>query len=316
MWGKKFGHWLLVLTVAACSQTPERVLPNGISLLSSIDRKGLAAPIWSPDGKTIAMSYIVRAMPDIMGFFGPEPRADVILVNTQTWQASSVFTQKWGDLTPQSWSSDSKSFVMSWQSGPQGNGTYRFQVESAKPEYLSGPGVLSPDESRLAVIAGPDVPYVSIEDLRSQKARGYLPQTDGDWRIHAWSPDLKYLTLTRGEEDLEGHGFRNIYLLEVSSGIFTQFTRDGNLNSHSPTIAANGELIAYLSSSWSGDLRSRLIISRLDHGCQWTMPLADIYDFAWSPDNKRMFLLGRDAAYLADLDVVYGSSFSSGEPCN
>ncbi len=184
---------------------------------------------------------------------------------------------------------------------------YRFDVGTTQTIHLAEPGILSPDEARLAVIAGPHIPYVRIVDLRTQNVREYLPPVNGDWRIAAWSPDMKYLTMVRLERELGELRFGNVYLLDVNSGDFSQFTHEGNIVTHSPTIAPNGELIAYFAST--------LVISRLDHGCEWTVPMADVYDFSWSPDSKKMFLIASDGAYLADLETLFGASFSSGEGC-
>jgi Tol biopolymer transport system component len=286
-------------------------LPGGITALKGIDHSGLQSPIWSPDGKRIAASYVIEAMPDIAGFFGPKPRHDVVIIDTKTWEASILLSEKSGNLVAESWLPDSRSFAMFWSDGPEGNGIYLFEVDDIKLTYFSKSGALSPDLEKTAIF---DDPYIKITDTQTQDIQRFKVPFTGEWGIYAWSPDMKQLTLIYRKNDKDR--FENVYLLELNSGNFVQFTNESSFFKHSPTISPNGQYIAYVAWRFTeNDIENKLIISRLNHSCEWTVPVDNIDYFAWSPDSQRMFLIGTDGVYVADLNVLFGGSFSNGSSC-
>jgi hypothetical protein len=102
----------------------------------------------------------------------------------------------------------------------------------------------------------------------------------------------------------------------LSSGSFAQFTDDNRYFKDSAKISPNGKLVAYR--MWrfgEKEIEEKLLISRLDRTCNWTIPLGNIDYFAWSPDSQNMFLSGTDGVYMAELQVLFGSGIVSGNHC-
>ena len=302
----------IVILLTACAQIRAMSLPKGITFLRGIDPSGLQAPIWSPDGKKIATTYASDSMPDPIAFFGPETRHDVVMIDTATWGLSILASGDGGYLTATTWAYDSKSFAVLWPNGPEGTGLYLFDVDSARANYSSEYGVLSPDLEKIAFFENS---MIKIKDIDSQEVKEFEVPFKGYWRIGAWSPDMKKLTLTYDEN--ENARFISIYLLELDSGTFSRFVNDKAYRNYSPIISPNGQLLAYIKSRYiEGDFEDKLLVSRFDQKCEWTIPLDDINSFAWSPDNQKMFLVGWKGVYLADLTVVLGSEFSYGDSCS
>lgn len=302
---------LFVILLTACAQIRAMGLPDGITLLRGIDPSGLQTPIWSPDGKKIATTYASDAMPDLIAFFGPESRHDVVMINTATWELSILASDGGGYLTATTWAPDSKSFAVLWPGGPQGTGMYLFDVDSAKANYSPEYGVLSPDLEKIAFFENSKI---KIKEIDSQEVREFEVPFKGDWRVGTWSPDMETLTLTY-EENVTAR-FTDIYLLELNSGTFSQFVSDKAYLNYSPIISPNGRLLAYIKSRYiEGNFEYKLLISSLDQQCEWTIVLDDINSFTWSPDNQKMFLVGWKGVYLADLTVLLGPEFLNGNYC-
>jgi Tol biopolymer transport system component len=303
----------ILISVTACTQTQVQPinLPIGISHLKEIDNTGFQFPIWSPDGTTIVASYVIEASPDFIGSFGPKPRHDVVLINPETWETSIFIRENAGNLMAEAWSPDSKSFAMFWSDGPDGNGIYLFEVDNTKSTYYSKSGALSPDLEKIAVF---EDPYIKITDVQTLDVQEFKVPVNGEWGVYAWSSDMQQITLIyRGNEK---DRFENIYLLELNSGNFLQFTNESSFFKHSPTFSPSGQLIAYIIWRFTeNDIENKLLISRLDQSCEWTIPVDNIDYFAWSPDSQRMFLSGNDGVYVADLDALFGSGFSNGNHC-
>jgi hypothetical protein len=312
MQARKLSCLVLLLFVTGCAQIRAVFLPEGIILLKEIDRVGLHSPIWSPDGNQIVASYTIYPMPDIMGFFGPESRYDLVMIDTNTWKSTIIASQESGDFSPQAWIPDGKSFVVDWSDGYGKNGMYLFNIDGTKSTSLSEYGALSPDLSKLANF---DDPYVRITDIHTRKAIEFTVPATGSWYINSWSPDMKQLTLVY--EENEKARFQNIYLLELDSGSFYKFTNESSFYKYSPTFSPNGQFLAYIMHRFAENkIETKLIVSRLDQSCEWTVPLDNVDYFTWSPDSQRMFISGTDGVYVADLNVLFGNDFSIGKNCS
>lgn len=286
-------------------------LPEGIQLLPGIDPAGLQAPIWSPDGKSVAAAYVILPMPDLMGFFGPESRHDIVTIDTETWETTILVSGKGGYITAGHWLPDNKSFTMLWPEGPQGTAIYLFETGSPKTSYFSEWGILSPNLEAIAIF---DEPYVTITEIHTGKVSEFKAPIDGTWEVDHWSPDMNSIALLYREHEQDG--FNNIYLLELNSGKFSQFTTDQNYIKGRPLISPDGQLLAY--TIWrfvESEIEEKFIISNLDLSCEWTLPIDDVNDFAWSPDSQKMFLIGDKGVYLADLNTIFGSDFSNRNDC-
>lgn len=312
MWLRKSVAVVVVIFLTACAQIRALGLPEGITLLRGIDPSGLQAPIWSPDGKKIASTYASDAMPDFIAFFGPESRHDVVLIDTTTWELSILASDGGGYLTATAWAPDSKSFAVLWPGGPQGTGMYLFDVDSVtQANYSSEYGELSPNLERIAFF---EDSKIKIKEIRSQEVEEFDVPFDGYWRVGSWSPDMKKLTLTY-EEDVNARS-TDIFLLELSSGTFSQLVSDKAYLNYAPIISPNGQLIAYIKSRYiEGDFEYKLLVSHLDQQCERTILLDDINSFAWSPDNQKMLLVGWKGVYLADITVLLGPEFLNGNSC-
>ena len=307
---RKIAYLALLIFITACAQTKSINLPRGISLLKGINPVGLQYPIWSPDGTRIVLSYIIEPMGDPFNFFPPEPRHDIFIIDTENWVAHLFLHADWG-LKTEAWSRDGKSFAMLLD-GTNGNGIYTFNLGDYRTVYLSSKaGTLSPDCGK---IAESDDKYISITDVHTQSAVNFKVPTNGSWYISSWSPDMKQLTLIhRNHED---DRFDYIYLFDVNSGIFSQFTNDNNYYKESPIISPNGQMIAYIIWRFTeNSVENKIMISRLDRSCEWSMPLDDVEYFTWSPDSQRLFILGMDGAYIAGLKTLFGSGFINGTHC-
>jgi Tol biopolymer transport system component len=308
---RKIKYLVFFIFVTACTQMRSINLPEGITLLKDVDRSGLQSPIWSPDGKQIVASYIIRPMPDIAGIFGDKPRYDIVTIDTNTWKTTILASQESGDFSAQVWLPDGKGFAMNWSDGYDKNGIYLFDVDGTKSTYLSHYGVLSPDINKIADF---NDPYVLITDIHTRDVVKFKVPVIGIWYVNSWSPDMKQLVLIYQKNESER--YYDIYLLDVNLGIFTQFTNDKDYYKYSPTFSPDGQLIAYSAHRFfENKIDDKLLISTLDHSCEWTMPVSNIYEFAWSPDSKKMFMVGTDGVYVVDLNVVYGSDFASRNLC-
>jgi Tol biopolymer transport system component len=306
MWVRKITYLALLIFLTACAQTKPINVPTGISLLKGIDPRGLQYPIWSPDGTRIVVSYIIEPMGDIFNFFPPEPRHDIYIIDTENWVAHLFLHADWGLMT-EAWSRDSKSFAMSFN-GAKGNGIYAFNLGDYRTVYLSKDGTLSPDWEE---IAESDDRHLSITDVYSRNVMNFKVPTKGTWYISTWSPDMNQLTLVHRNH--EEDRYDDVYLFDVNSGGFSQFTKDNSYFKFSPAISPNGQLIAYVIYSYS--VKSKIIISRLDQSCEWSVPLDNVDYFTWSPDSQRLFILGWNGAYMADLKTLFGSGFINENHC-
>ena len=304
----KFIYLVLLIFLTACAQIRSFNLPKGISLLNRIDQTGLQYPIWSPDGTTIIASYEIDPMPD---FLGPRPRHDIVFIDPERWDISKTVSESQSNIDAEAWSPDSTSVEMYFSDGPVGNGIYTLRVDNIKPIYLSKAGKLSPDWEKIVEVSDS---YIKITNIVSNTVANFKVPMGGTWYISAWSPDMNQITLVhRNHED---DRYDDIYLFDVNSGIFSQFTNDNIYSKSSPIISPNGQLIAYVKSRYAGNtFEYKLIISRLDRSCELTLPLDNISSFAWSPDGQKMFLIGTDGVYLADLKTLFGSNFINGDGC-
>jgi Tol biopolymer transport system component len=311
MWVRKSVCLVFFILLAACAQIRALSLPEGIKLLKGIDPSGLRAPIWSPDGKRIAAAYAIDSMSGLIAFFGPESRHDIVIIDTETWELSVLVSGDGGYIAAGTWWPDSKSFTMLWPGGPEGTGIYLFEVDSATPTYFSEWGILSPNLEKTAIF---DEPYITVTDLHTKNLEEFKVPVSGRWDVYSWSPDMKQLTLSHQEH--EKQGFTDIYLLELSSGKFSQFTNDKNYIKGSPIMSPDRQFLAYTMLRFVGNkIKEKLIISKLDQSCEWAIPIDDIGEFAWSPDSQRMFLIGDEGVYLADLNTIFGNDFSNGNDC-
>jgi Tol biopolymer transport system component len=245
-------------------------------------------------------------MGDPFNFFPPEPRHDIFIIDTENWVAHLFLHSDWGVMT-EAWSRDGKSFAMSFD-GTNGNGIYTFNLGDYRKTYLSKAGRLSPDWEE---IAESDDTYISITDVHSQNVMNFKVPTDGTWYISAWSPDMKQLTLVHRNH--EEDRYDDVYLFDVNSCSFSQFTKNNSYFKYTPIISPNGQWIAYVIYSYSA--KSKIIISRLDRSCEWSVPLDNVDYFTWSPDSQRLFILGWNGAYIADLKTLFGSGFINGNHC-
>jgi|GEM_PF-4151922 len=302
---------VIFVFLTACTQVRSVTLPEGISLLEGIEPFGLQSPIWSPDGKRIVASYVIQAMPDLIGFFGPEPRHDIVLIDTDTWTTSIFVHENAGNFMAEAWSPDSKSFAMFWSDGPNGSGIYVFEVDDAEPSYVSDFWGISPDWTKYAVANNS---YLEVSNTEAETINKFKLPAEGSWTVSAWSIDMKVLTLIYREN--EEARFENIYLLDLETAKFSQFTNDDQYFKNTAIISPNGKLIAYRTTRFTEKhFEIKLIISRLDQSCEWTVPLDNIHYFAWSPDSQRMFLIGNEGVYLADLNVILNHDFSNRNEC-
>ncbi len=251
-------------------------------------------------------------MPDIAGWGAPTPRSDVVLIDTNYWRLSVLFPARAGNnLVPLRWAPDSRSFVMFWSDGPEGHGYYSVKLDKSPPTQYPRVGELSPDLQKIAILQSS---YIWIQDLQGNALHEIQVPLDGEWTIGDWSPDMKWLALTFRESGTDN--IQNIYLLEIDSGSFIQFTHDGSFFKDSPAFAPNGRLLAYhtLRRGTDGEIH-QIVVSRLDGSCQWTIPMDSIYYYTWSPDMKRMFMTGPDGVYVAILETLFGKTFANGTNC-
>lgn len=303
------GVLIYLIFLTACTQMKSINSPPGISLLKEIDPVGLQDPIWSPDGAWIVASSNIEPMADFC-FSCPIPRHDIVMLDTVNWVAHFFLHENSGIMT-QAWSKDSKSFAVWLSNGPNGDGIYGFNLGDYKVSFLSKDGTLSPDWEKIAKANGA---YISIMPIHSRNIIKFNVPTTGPWNISAWSPDMKQLTLVQGNRQLDS--FENIYILELTTGKFTQFTNDQSYFKNNPIISANGEFVAYEKWRYTATgVEEKLIISRLDKGCERIVPLVDIGSFTWSPDSQRIFIIGSAGVYIADLRILFGRDFINGNSC-
>lgn len=307
MWVRKIKYLMLFIFVAACARTQSVNLPVGITRLKGIDPYHLQSPIWSPDGKRIVASYVIEGLTE---FPGSKPRHDIVTIDAETWGTSILISEKSGNLIAETWSPDSKSFAMFWSDGPEGIGNYLFEVDNTKSTYFSEWGTVSPNLEKVAIFDGS---YIKITDINTKKVKEFKVPVNGKWGVYNWSPDMKQLALLQWESEKDG--FNDVYLLELSSGKFLQFTHDKSYIKGSPMISPDGQFLAYTVWRLDDNFKNKLIISKLGQSCQWTIPIDDINDFAWAPDSQRMFLIGNEGVYLADLEIVFGNDFSNKDDC-
>lgn len=296
--------------LVACAQIRSLNLPKGIRLLN-IDRSGLNAPIWSPDGKQIVASNVIQPMPDLIGFFSGD-RHDIVLIDPETGKSSFLLRENGGNFKAETWAPDSKSFAMFLSDGSNGYGIYTFQVDDPKPVYFSESGTLSPDWERIAFVKDSSLFIKDLANGKEEKTK--LPE-NGSWYVSAWSQDMNKLTLVRQTTGAD-HRIDNIYLYELSTGNFSQFTDDDNFFKGIATFSPDQQLIAFAAFRFTEkDIEHKIFIERLYKSCKWTLPLDDAYNFAWSPDGQEMFLIGYDGVYIADLKTLLGSDFPEGDHC-
>lgn len=304
--------FLFLILTTSCVQPNSVSLPVGVEILENIDPFGLQSPLWSPDGTKIVASYEIYNMPDIIGIFQSEPRHDIVMINTTTWELTVIASQDSGTLVAEAWLPDNTGFAMLWSDGYSSAEIYLFDSDGKKLKHLSSNGSLSPDMTR---IADTDDTSVSITDIQTQVTAEYKLPFTGSWVVNSWSPDMRQLVLTYHKDESER--FFNIYLLELISGAFTQFTDDNDYYKYSPAISPNGKLLAYSAHRfYENEIDDKLIISTLDHSCEWVLPLEYANSFTWSPDSQRMFIGGSDGVYVADLNIVFGSDFKNGYRCS
>ncbi len=300
----------LFIFLAACDRTESTEIPSGVSLLKGIDPAGLQSPIWSPNGRKILASYVIEGMPDIAGVFAHQPRHDIILVDPESGNVSQFQSVNSGNLVAEAWSPDSQSFAMFWSDGPDGNGIYRFTTDRAKPTYLSKYWGMSPDWKKNVAINGTSI---EISEIGTLNVTTFKLPAEGNWSVSAWSQDTKFLTLVNREH--EGDRFETIYLFDTNSGSFTQFTHDSIYFKESAVISPNDKFVAYIIWRFTeGEIENKMLISRFDQSCAWTIPVDPIHYFAWSPDSQRLFLIG-DGVYLADLRALFGDDFVNDVHC-
>jgi Tol biopolymer transport system component len=252
---------------------------------------------------------VIKANPENNSYFD-KPRRDIVLINPETGHLSIFLSVKTGNLFAKAWSPDSKSFAMFWSGGPYEDDIYVFDVNDEKRDYdhmdIPFDGEMSSDWKQYASIY---FAYLWITDTQYRNVQKYKLPFSGSWEISDWSSDTNLLALIYGNG--EQYGFENIYLFDKNSGDFTQFTFDDKYFKYSAKISPNGRLIAYI--MWrfhNNEVEKKLLISRLDNSYQWTMPIDNIMDYAWSPDNERMFIICRDEVYVAELSTLFGSVFS------
>jgi len=275
--------------------------------LKDIEPSGLQSPIWSPDGQQIITSYDISSMSGIIAIFTKETRHDLISIDTDTWKETILASQKTGGYFAQTWLPDGKGYAIGWSDGYGEYGIYLFDLNGNKLMYLSEYGALSPDTNKLANY---DKPFVTIKDIHSQDVVKFTVPVEGIWYVNSWSPDMKHLVLTYREN--KSDDFDAIFLLDVATGLLKQFTNDETSYKYSPTISPNNQFIAY---SEQQNTKTKLIIATLNQSCKWTIPIDNIYQHAWSPDNTRIFLVGTDGVYVADLDTVIDRDLSGQDSC-
>jgi Tol biopolymer transport system component len=256
----------------------------------------------------IAVSYVVEPIPEPFSFFPPEPRHDIVIIDSATWSVSLPIHK---EAEAVAWSSDSKSLALYWFNGPDGSGIYTTEVNYMAPAYLSQIGVLSPDFGKIALF---EDPFVKITSIQSQDVREFMVPSSGRWYIYSWSPDMNQLALVYRER--EEDRFENIYILDLNSGSFSQFTNDDKYFKNSLSFSPDGKLIAYITRRFTeNDIEKKLLISKLDQSCEWNVPVDNVDYFAWSPDGEKMFLSSNDGVYLADLNIIFDSGFPNGNHC-
>ena len=284
-----------------------------MTLLPEIDSTGLEFPIWSLDGKYIVATYNIMPMPDFC-FRCPEPRSEMILIEPETWNTSTILVQDSFNvqLTALAWSPDSKDVAIYYWDNAHENGVYTLTIENPKPQFLMKHGVLSHDWKKV-VLSDSDssIKIISLETGGEQEVT--LPNANS-FRIHSWSPNDQQLALIQRKNETDR--FENIFLMDLNSGKLTQLTDDESYFKYSAEFSPNGNIIAYIKWRYTADVIEHIVhISRLDKSCEWEIPVANIDYFTWSPDGKKMFLIGTDGAYIADLEEVFGSNFVSVVGC-
>ena len=308
--------WLLVLLilVVACAQIKSFTLPKGITYLKGIDFKGLRSPVWSPDGKKIAASYVIQPMPDVPLI--SKPRHDVVLIDTETWKSSILESEDGGILDAQVWSSDSNRFALNWYYLLDMCNVYTLELNDPHPIcfYHGKSGVVSPDFEKVASFDDYSTTHaLSVTNIKTGEIHTFQMPNLGDWSISSWSPDMKRISLIYEKNQYTDPS--NIFLLTLSSGDMEQITNDDYHNG--PVIfSPDGNFIAYGKWTYASDtgINTKWTISKLDHSCEWTIPIKnDINYLTWSPDGNKLFLVGSGyGAFLADLKVLFGSDFPDG----
>lgn len=300
----------LLVLITSCAQIRSLSLPQGITLLGEVDPTGLQSPVWSPDGTMIVASYVIMPMPDSL--FGSY-RDEIVMIDPETGRVTSFLqTGETIQLLAESWSADSKRFAMYQDSGSGGKGLYTYGVDDPNPAYLSEGGALSSEWKRLALFRGT---YIRILDIGTgQEVQKYEVPAEGDWYVKAWSPDMGQLALVYETNQQDRNS--SIWLLDTKSGVFSQFSHESDYYNYAPSFSPDGKLIAYEKYGVTeGNQENKLVISRLDGSCVWVIPIDAASDFTWSPDGKRLFMIGSNGVYLADLKTLFGASISSDKGC-
>jgi dipeptidyl aminopeptidase/acylaminoacyl peptidase len=224
--------------------------------LTNTDQIREVAPRWSPDGKTLAITYKPKASPVV----------DIALLDWQTRQVRKLTNEETKDRSwsTVAWSPDGKTiYARRWEVSGQDSDVYAIEVATGKRENLTphtgkvlyDASSLSPDGKTLLITSNQKGGYQNVAslDLATKKLTWV---TDTKWEAFAgdFSPDGKVFTYVLNED-----GRADAYLVEGATGRAEKISMPEGLNffTGNPTaFAPQGDrlLVSHQSSTQPGEL--------------------------------------------------------------
>ncbi|MEA2338298.1 MAG: hypothetical protein QOE82_2305, partial [Thermoanaerobaculia bacterium] len=261
------------------------------------DRRGVAAPRWSPDGSQL--SFLANASSD------RDAKRQIWILPTRGGEAHRITDTARG-VQQYAWSPDGSQLAFVTSDDPVAN------EEKGNRAFEIG------DDDYLATTA-PTPSHIWLVSLAGEKARRL---TSGSWSLPvahppgpapsplAWSPDGKTIAITRRETPHGGTPNSNrVALVDVASGDVRRLTaRD--MDETQPVFTPDGTHIAYWHSragERGGENAIWLAPASGGAGVEVTKGLdRNVYRTVWLPDGKSFITGGHDhtstAYWLQPLD--------------